>query len=113
MQNVLEYKGYYGSVEYDSRDDQLHGRLIGISDIISYEGQSVNELKQDFQEAVEDYLETCREAGKEPEKPFSGKFIVRMPRELHAAVSMKAKEHGESLNTWIVETLSRSVGQAQ
>jgi predicted HicB family RNase H-like nuclease len=111
MQNVLEYKGYYGSVEFDNRDDQLHGRLIGVSDVISYEGQSVEELKKDFQAAVDDYLDTCREMGREPEKPFSGKLMVRMPRELHAAVSMKAKEHGESLNAWIVETLSRAAEQ--
>jgi predicted HicB family RNase H-like nuclease len=100
MQNVLEYKGYYGSVEFDSRDEQLHGRLIGVSDVISYEGQSVEELKNDFQAAVDDYLDTCREMGRKPEKPFSGRLMVRMPRELHAAVSMKAKEHGESLNAW-------------
>ena len=111
MQNVLEYKGYYGSVEFDSRDEQLHGRLIGISDIISYEGQSVAELKKDFRAAVDDYLDTCREMDREPEKPFSGRLMVRMPRELHAAVSMKAKEHGESLNAWIVETLSRAAEQ--
>mgnify|MGYP006305305715 CR=1 FL=1 len=111
MQNVLEYKGYYGSVEFDSRDEQLHGRLIGISDIISYEGQSVEELKKDFRAAVDDYLDTCREMDREPEKPFSGRLMVRMPRELHAAVSMKAKEHGESLNAWIVETLSRAAEQ--
>lgn len=110
MHNVLEHKGYYGSVEYDSRDDQLHGRLIGISDIITFEGQSVDELRGDFQTAVDDYLDACREAGKEPEKPFSGKVMVRMPRELHAAVSMKAREHGESLNAWIVETLSKVAG---
>lgn len=111
MQNVLEYKGYYGSVEFDSRDEQLHGRLIGVSDVISYEGRSVEELKNDFQAAVEDYLDTCREMGREPEKPFSGRLMVRMPRELHAAVSMKAKEHGESLNAWIVEILSRAAEQ--
>ncbi|MFO7877824.1 MAG: type II toxin-antitoxin system HicB family antitoxin [Desulfovermiculus sp.] len=111
MQNVLEYKGYYGSVEFDSRDEQLHGQLIGVSDVISYEGQSVEELKSDFQAAVDDYLDTCREMGREPEKPFSGRLMVRMPRELHAAVSMKAKEHGKSLNAWIVEILSRAAEQ--
>ena len=75
MQNVLENKGYYGSVEFDSRDEQLHGRLIGVSDVISYEGQSVEELKNDFQAAADDYLDTCREMGKEPEKPFSGRLM--------------------------------------
>ncbi len=112
MKNVLEHRGYYGSVEYDSRDDQLHGRLLGISDIVSYEGRSVEELREDFRNAVEDYLEACRETGKKPDRPFSGKLVVRMPRELHAAAAMKAKERGESLNALIVETLKRTVGQA-
>jgi predicted HicB family RNase H-like nuclease len=67
MSDVLQYKGYYGSVDYDRRDDILHGRLLGISDVISYEAASISELKQDFQNAVDDYLDACDEAGKKQE----------------------------------------------
>jgi predicted HicB family RNase H-like nuclease len=108
MSDVLQYKGYYGSVDYDRRDDILHGRLLGISDVISYEGTSINELKQDFQSAVDDYLDACGEAGKKPEKPFSGRFQVRIPRELHTKVALAAKSEGKSINAWVSDALDKA-----
>jgi predicted HicB family RNase H-like nuclease len=110
MDNVFKYKGYVGSIEYDDRDKILHGRVLGISDVISYEGGSVAELEEDFRNALESYFEGCREVGKEPEKPFSGKFTVRVPSGLHAEMALKAKDSGKSLNSWVVDVLAQAVG---
>jgi len=68
MDNVLQYRGYIGSVEFDAEDRIFHGRVLGITDLIGFEGESVSALEQDFRNAVDDYLETCSEAGKPPEK---------------------------------------------
>ncbi|MDI6795104.1 MAG: type II toxin-antitoxin system HicB family antitoxin [bacterium] len=87
MNNILSYKGYAGSVNFDADDRIFHGRVLGITDVIGFEGTSVNELERDFTEAVTDYLETCREIGKEPEKPFSGRLAVRLPSEIHCAIT--------------------------
>jgi len=108
MHNIFKHKGYIGSVEYDDRDGILHGRMLGISDIISYEGTSVQKLKKDFQNAVEDYLDACREIDKEPEKPFSGRFMVRIPRELHATIALTAKGKKKSLNAWVSDALAQA-----
>ena len=72
----MEYQGYRGTIVHEPDDKIYHGRIVGISDIITFEGATTEELEKDFQEAVEDYLETCREIGKEPEKPFSGQFVL-------------------------------------
>jgi len=68
MNDVLDYKGYYATVHYSASDDVFFGKILGINDLISFDGASVNELKKSFKGAVEDYLETCMELGKEPEK---------------------------------------------
>ena len=108
MSDVLQYKGYYGTVEYDRRDDILHGRLLGITDIITYEGASIEELKNDFENAVEDYFDSCADIGKDPEKPFSGRFQIRIPRELHTRVALAAKNEGKSINSWVSEALEKA-----
>jgi len=84
--------------------------VLGISDVIAYEGASVAELEGGFQDALESYFEGCKEVGKTPEKPFSGKFTVRMPRGLHAEMALKAKDAGKSLNAWAVDVLARAAG---
>jgi len=74
MSNVLEYKGYCGSVEYSAADDVLFGKVLGISGLISYEGNSIQSLKEDFEAAIDDYLRTCAENHEEPQKPYKGSF---------------------------------------
>lgn len=96
MKNALKYKGYAGTVEFDADDRIFHGRLRGISDIITFEGTSVAELEKDFRSAVDEYLKTCKEIGREPEKPFSGRFMVRVPSELHCAIALAAKREHKS-----------------
>ena len=106
--NTMHYKGYVGSVEYDGRDKVFHGRVLGISDIVAFEGDSVARLEEDFQNAVDDYLDACREAGKSAETPYSGKITLRVPRQLHAALAVQANGAGKSLNAWAAEILAQA-----
>ena len=104
----MKYKGYTGTVEYSEKDACLFGRLVGIDDIISYEGESVPEIRQAFHEAVDDYLSDCAAAGKQPNKPYSGKFILRLDPELHARLALQAQEAGKSLNQYAVDVLAHA-----
>ena len=98
MADNLEHKGYFGSVEYSSGDGVLHGKIIGISDLVTYLGCSVKELKEAFEGSVDDYLETCRELGKEPDKFFKGVFNVRTSTEIHRELSIMAEKKKMKLN---------------
>ncbi len=109
MKNVLKYRGYTGSVNFDADDKIFHGRVLGVSDVIGFEGKSVNELEQDFASSIDDYFEMCQELGREPEKPFSGRFMVRVPSELHCAIALKAKKENKSINSWIAEICEHAV----
>jgi predicted HicB family RNase H-like nuclease len=101
MDDVLEYKGYYASVHFSSEDDVFYGKLMGIDDLVNFEGASVKELKKAFHEAVEDYLETCEELGKEPNKTYKGSFNVRISTDLHKAAAVYAAMNNISLNDFI------------
>ncbi len=105
MKNVIKYKSYTGTVHFDVGDEIFHGRVLGVRDVIGFEGNSVTELVKDFRNAIDDYLDTCKQIGKEPEKPFSGRFLVRIDPELHRDIALKAIEERKSLNAWIAETL--------
>ena len=88
----LEYKGYTGSVEYSEEDNCLFGKVLGMSKhAITYEGQDVNELKSDFEGAIDDYIASCEARGVEPCKPYSGTFNVRVSPEIHSAIAALAK----------------------
>ncbi len=97
-ENVLEYKGYYGTVEYSAKDNILFGKIIGVNGLISYEGDSVQNLKTDFEEAVDDYLAMCEAEGVEPEKTYKGTFNVRIEPELHRSLAIFAATHRITLN---------------
>ncbi len=97
-ENVLEYKGYYGTVEYSAKDNILFGKVIGVNGLISYEGDSVQNLKTDFEEAVDDYLAMCEAEGVEPEKTYKGTFNVRIEPELHRSLAIFAATHRITLN---------------
>lgn len=103
----MAHKGYYGSVEYSEEDEILFGQVIGIPDLISYEGKSVNELKQDFINGVEDYLEYCKNIGKTPESPYSGQFTLKIDPDLHARLDARAKMSGKSLNQYVEQILAQ------
>lgn len=105
MNEILKYKGYHGSTEFSLEDDCLFGHLLGISDIISYEGNSVKEIKVAFVESVDDYIETCKKIGKPPQKPYSGKVMFRIDPQVHAKAALAAQLKGISLNQWAEEVL--------
>lgn len=107
--NTLTYKGYTARIDFDDRDNILIGKLLGISDIISFHADNVVELRAAFEEAVDDYIETCEKIGKSPEKPANGKILLRIPPEVHAAALIKAQSVGKSLNQWAIEALRREV----
>lgn len=101
MDDVLEYKGYYGSVHFSSEDEVFYGKLMAIDDLVNFEGASVKELKKSFREAVDDYLQTCEELGKEPNKTYKGSFNVRISTDLHKAAAMYAAINNISLNDFV------------
>lgn len=102
---MLEYKGYKGRVEFDSDARIFHGEVVGTRDVITFQGTNVEELELAFRESVDDYLEFCAERGEEPDKPFSGRLMVRLSPELHRELYAEAKEEGKSLNQLITERL--------
>jgi len=106
---MMEYKGYVGKVEIDEEAGILHGEVINIRDVVTFEGQTVDELQQAFRDSVEDYLAFCAQRGEAPEKPFSGKFVIRLPAELHRRAYVKAKLADKSLNSWVREVLETAV----
>lgn len=108
MKNTMSYKGYVGTVEYSEEDQCLFGRIAGISDIITYEGESVSEIQAAFQEAVDDYLNHCAQTGKSPQKPYSGKVMLRIAPELHARLAVEAAAHQMSLNQYAANKLSQA-----
>ncbi len=104
--NHLTYKSYIGVVDFDAEAEIFHGRVVGIRDVVTFEGTSVAELKQAFQESVDDYLDFCKSRGEKPDKPYSGKFVLRIAPMLHRTLSEYSEQSGESINS-IVEGLIR------
>jgi len=102
---MMEYKGYIGKVEIDEEAGILHGEVINIRDVITFEGTSVDEIQKAFRESIDDYLDFCAQRGESPEKPFSGKFVVRLPAELHRKAYIQAKLSDKSLNGWVTDVL--------
>ncbi|MFC6619261.1 type II toxin-antitoxin system HicB family antitoxin [Deinococcus radiophilus] len=110
---TLEYKGYVGSVTFDAEAEILHGTVVNTRDVITFQGKSVSETKAAFEDSVEDYLEFCAELGREPEKPMSGKFNVRISPLLHAQAVATAASAGLSLNSLVEQALEEKVGRRQ
>ena len=109
MSNLLSYKNYNGTVEYSSDDNCLFGKVLGIKSLISYEGNSLNELKEDFENAIDEYLEDCEEIGVSPELPYKGVFNVRIAPELHRCIAQYAIKNGKSLNSAVEEAINSFV----
>lgn len=102
----MKHKDYLGSVEVSHKDGCLHGKILFIDDLVIYEAETVNGLRKEFEAAVDDYLETCAQVGKDPDRPFSGTFQIRVPPEIHRQAAMEAKIDGQSLNEWVGESIS-------
>lgn len=108
MTDKLIYKEFIGSVQFSSTDEVFHGKLEGINDLITFEGESVKELKIAFEDAVEDYLELCKELNKEPLKSFKGSFNVRIEPELHSKAFRLAQLSGKSLNEFVKDAIEKA-----
>ena len=109
MSDMLEYKGYNGTVEYSKADNILFGKVLGIKGFISYKGDSVQALKEDFESTVDDYLKDCAEDGIEPQRPYKGSFNVRISPDLHRSLALYSASHGQTLNSTVEEALKRYV----
>lgn len=105
MNDILQYKGYYASVHFSAADEVFYGKILGINDLISFEGASVKELKTSFEEAVEDYLETCALISKTPDKTYKGTFNVRVPSALHKQAAVFAAVNNITLNEFVKKAL--------
>ena len=104
----MKYKGYTGIIEYDDNAKIFHGEVVGLKDVITFQGNSVEELEKAMQESVDFYLDWCAERNKKPEKPFSGKLILRTSPEIHGKASLAASKMGISLNKYIEQAVEIS-----
>jgi len=102
---MMKHKGYTGHAAFDDEADLFHGELMGLRDVITFQGKSVAELRAAFIESVDDYIDFCKKQGREPEKPFSGRFNLRLSTEEHQLCAIKAAEKGKSLNAWIRDAI--------
>lgn len=109
MKNYFEHEGYIGSVEFSADDRVFFGKIHGIVDLVTFEGSSVNELEVAFKEAITDYLKTCEELGKKPNKTYKGSFNVRVSEKLHQDSALLAKKKGVNLNELVKASLSYMV----
>ena len=105
----LTYKNYTGSIEYSKEDGLLYGKVLGIKGLLSYEGQTGEDLEKDFVDAIDEYLSDCKESGIVPEKPFKGSFNVRISSELHRKAALLAMDDRMSLNNFVAESIRERI----
>jgi predicted HicB family RNase H-like nuclease len=102
---MIEYKGYTANPEYDPEAGVLHGIVLGLRDVVTFEADRLEDIEQAFHDSIDDYLEFCEERGEAPERPFSGKFQLRLAPELHKEIYLRAAEARKSMNGLVVEIL--------
>ena len=103
--NSMTYKGYFAQINFDERDSLFWGKIVGIKDSITFEGETVAHLTEDFHNAIDHYLADCRKQGHTPDKPYSGKLTLRISPGMHAEIAASAAHAGKSLNKWVSVTL--------
>jgi predicted HicB family RNase H-like nuclease len=108
----VKYRGYEAVVRYSDEDETFVGEVINTRDMLIFDGNDVAEVEQSFHAVVDEYLEDCENEGREAEKPFSGRFVMRLDPDLHRALFIQAKHSGQSLNAYVQEKLSQVVGQS-
>lgn len=109
MKNIIQYKGYLSKIEFDTEDLVLRGKIEGINDLITFETNDILRVEEEFKNAVEDYLEFCKEEGKEPEKEYKGSFNVRISPSLHKSLAIVSLKNGESLNASVEKAIEQYV----
>jgi predicted HicB family RNase H-like nuclease len=105
---MISHRGYIAKIKFDEDDQVLHGRILGIRDVVTFEADSVEGAIAAFEESVDEYLAYCEERNKEPEKPFSGKFNLRIDPDLHRCISLLAAANDISMNTWAIEAIQKA-----
>lgn len=105
----MKYRGYTARIDFESKDEIFVGRLLGMSESIAFHGASVEELRGDLEFAVDHYLAECARMGQKPERPVSGKLLLRLPAEVHAAAIVAAAAEGKSLNQWVADAIGSAV----
>jgi predicted HicB family RNase H-like nuclease len=105
---TMTYSGYAARIEYSDEDGCFIGHIAGIRDVVGFHGESVAALRSTFEQAVDDYLETCEKLNRPPQRSYSGKLMLRIPPEIHAAVATAAKVSGKSINQWAADTLANA-----
>ena len=109
MKSTMSYKGYHGSVDFSDEDNVFYGKIIGINDRITFEGDNVVSLRKDFHDAVDEYIEICSQLGKEPEKEYKGTFNVRIAPDLHKNLAIYSSSHGKTLNSIVEEAIQNYI----
>ena len=104
--NTMTHRGYAARIDYSDEDGCFVGHIAGINDVVGFHGESVEELRDAFEESVDDYLETCEKLNRPPQKPYSGNLMLRIPPQVHAAIAMAAEVSGKSINQWTSDTLA-------
>lgn len=107
-ENMLKYKGYTAKVTFSDADGCLTGKVMGIADSVTFEGKSVEEIRKAFHVALADYISYCEKSGKKPERPYSGKLMVRLTPERHRAVAFAAEAAGQSINEVIASAIDNA-----
>ena len=108
MRRFLAKEGCLARIEFDDDANIFHGEVINIRDVITFQGKSVDELRQAFEDSVEDYLAFCVERGEEPERPFSGRLTVRLSPEQHRKIILAAEKAGKGIEMWAAEALTQA-----
>jgi len=106
---MFKYKDYIGHVNFDEDAEVFYGEVINVRDVITFQGMSVKELKEAFKESVDDYLTFCKARGESPDRPFSGKFNLRLEPELHREAFVAAKQLNMSLNSWVSKAIETQI----
>lgn len=101
----MKYKGYTGRVEFDDEAGIFHGEVVDLRDVVTFQGKSVKELERAFRDSIDDYLEFCAKRKESPDKPFTGRLMLRLPPAVHRRVYIWAQREGKSLNQWISDKL--------
>jgi len=109
MNDIIKYKDYYANVHFSADDEMFYGKILGINDLVTFEGQSVKELKKSFAEAIEDYIETCHALNKSPEKTYKGSFNIRVSPVLHRDASFAALQKNVTLNEFVKNAISYAI----
>jgi len=109
--DAMEYKGFRGAVRFSAEDRVLHGRILGIDDVVNFEGANVDELESAFREAVDDYIATCEKLGRKPARSYSGRIPLRIDPTLHRRVAIAADADAKSVNSWIADALTSATSE--